>query len=197
MIAVLDGVLQHKTAGNIVVMVGGVGYRLFIPVSTFYSLPREGESVRLRVHTHVREDILALYGFLTEIEETLFARLISVANVGPSLALKILSGLEPSELVRAIRTSDVKRLSSIPGVGKKTAERLIVELKDKLPDVGDSAEPSATAAPLAPADDLVSALVNLGYARPSAEDAARRVLSEDTELSFEQALKRALRSLSA
>ena len=198
MIALLEGVLQHKSAGTVVVMVGGVGYRLSIPVSTFYSLPEEGHPVQLRVHTHVREDILALYGFLSEMEEILFTRLISVANVGPALALKILSGLEPSELVRAIRKSDTKRLNAIPGVGRKTAERLILELKDKLPDVLGVAEPRAgVRASDGPSDDLVSALVNLGYARPTAEETARRVLEDTTELSFEQALKQALRTISS
>lgn len=197
MIAFLEGTLREKNAGTVVLMVGGVGYRLSIPISTFYALPDVGAKVAVRVYTHVREEVLALYGFFTEIEEILFARLISVANVGPSLALKILSGLEPAELVRAIRRSDVKRLNAIPGVGRKTAERLILELKDKLPDsFSDVPLDASEAHTEGPVEDLISALVNLGYARQAAELTVQRVVDEQPQLSFEQALKRSLRSLS-
>ena len=155
-----------------------------------------------RIHTHVREDALALFGFLTEIEEMLFQRLLSVAGVGPSLALKVLSGLEPSDLVDAIRNSDLRKLGSIPGVGKKTAERLVVELKEKMPEmpvrVGKSASGTEASSPeIALRDDLVSALVNLGYQRGQVDEAARDMLKDDPNPSFEKALKGALRRLSS
>jgi holliday junction DNA helicase RuvA len=199
-IAYLEGRLDRKSPTQIVVVVGGVGYRLFIPVSTYYVLPGEGASVSLRVHTHVREDILALYGFSTATEEQLFQRLIGVAGVGPSLALKIMSGLEPSALVDAIRSGDLRRLGAIPGVGKKTAERLVLELRDKMPQVPSSAstapEPS-TSGIQALVNDLLSALSNLGFARAQAEKSVEAIVRQEPEVTFEDALKRVLRKLSS
>jgi Holliday junction DNA helicase RuvA len=183
-----------------VVLVGGVGYKLFIPVSTYYELPEEGSEVALHVHTHVREDVLALYGFATATEERLFQRLIGVNGVGPALALKVMSGLEPKALVDAIRSSDLRRLGSIPGVGKKTAERLVVELRDKMAEIGPIAGEEAPIAPLGPVEslreDLLSALANLGFPRASAEKSVEAALREEPEISFEGALKRVLRKLS-
>jgi Holliday junction DNA helicase RuvA len=183
------------------VLVNGVGYRLFIPVSTYYELPEEGASVALHVHTHVREDVLALYGFASLPEERLFQRLIGVAGVGPSLALKVMSGLEPKALVDAIRSSDLRRLSSIPGVGRKTAERLVVELRDKMAEVGPFFGEDAREAPVphveSVRDDVLSALANLGFPRPAAEKSVETILREDPDISFEKALKQVLRKLSA
>jgi Holliday junction DNA helicase RuvA len=179
-----------------------VGYKLFIPVSTFYELPEEGGEVTLHVHTHVREDVLALYGFSSVTEERLFQRLIDVNGIGPALALKVMSGLEPAALVEAIRSSDLRRLGSIPGVGKKTAERLVVELRDKMAEIAAPASPEEAAK--SPAgrlealrEDLLSALANLGFPRPSAENSVEGVLREEPEVTFEGALKRILRKLSA
>ena len=199
MIAHLEGRLAEKAPNQVTVVVGGVGYRLFIPVSTYYELPDEGASVSLRVHTHVREDVLALYGFVGAVEELLFQRLISVAGVGPSLALKVMSGLEPTALFDAIRKGDVRRLNAIPGVGKKTAERLILELRDKLPEVAseDGADiPTASSSARSFTHDLLSALLNLGFPRALAERKVEAVVTSAPDIAFEDALKKALRELS-
>jgi Holliday junction DNA helicase RuvA len=178
-----------------VVDVGGVGYRVLIPVSTFYQLGDEGAEISLRIHTHVREDALLLFGFLTSSEQALFERLIGVAGVGPKLALNILSGIEVAELVDALRGGDVARLTRIPGVGRKTAERLVLELKDKMP-----AEPvSVDQAPpvsAGPKEDLLSALANLGYSRAESERGVERALREDGAGRFEDLLRRTLQILS-
>jgi len=194
-IAHLRGRLLHKSPQEVVVDVGGVGYRVFIPVSTFYRLGAEGDEVSLRVHTQVREDAIALFGFLTAVEQALFERLIQVAGVGPKLAVNVLSGIEAPELVAALRDGDLARLTRVPGVGKKTGERLILELKDKMPAVLPTAEapPAATGGPK---EDLVSALANLGYSRPEAERGVERALKQDASGSFEDLLRRALRILS-
>lgn len=200
MIAYLEGRLTRKSPSQLVVLVGGVGYKLFIPVSTYYELPEEGSEVSLHVHTHVREDILALYGFASVTEERLFQHLIGVNGVGPALALKVMSGLEPKALVDAIRSSDLRRLSSIPGVGKKTAERLVVELRDKMAGIGPVGTEDASKAPLSRVEslreDVLSALANLGFPRSSAEKSVEAALREEPEISFEGALKRVLRKLS-
>ncbi len=199
MIAHLEGRLAEKTPNQVTVVVGGVGYRLFIPVSTYYELPDEGASVSLRVHTHVREDVLALYGFAGAVEELLFQRLISVAGVGPSLALKVMSGLEPTALVDSIRKGDIRRLNAIPGVGKKTAERLVLELRDKMPEVaaGDESDiPVATSSARSLTHDLLSALLNLGFPRALAETKVEAVVTSAPDIAFEDALKKALRELS-
>ncbi len=200
MIAYLEGRLAQKSPSQIVVVVSGVGYKLFIPLSTYYELPEEGASVTLHVHTHVREDVLALYGFSSVPEERLFQRLIGVNGVGPALALKVMSGLEPKALVDAIRSSDLRRLSSIPGVGRKTAERLVVELRDKMAEIGPFGGEEESQAPVPHVetvrDDLLSALANLGFPRPSSEKSVETILREDPDISFERALKQVLRKLS-
>jgi Holliday junction DNA helicase RuvA len=198
-IALLRGTLLEKSPSRLIVDVSGVGYDVLVPLSTFYGLGDPGDSVTLRTHTHVREDVIALYGFLTRLEQDLFERLIAINGVGPKLALAVLSGIEPAELIRAVRTQDVARLTAIPGVGKKTAERIGLELKDRLPA---SMQAAAGPAPAAPAsagdqlrDDLLSALVNLGYHRPVAEKAVEQVLRARPDVRFEDALKDVLRVL--
>jgi Holliday junction DNA helicase RuvA len=197
MIAVLRGSISEKTPSRVIVDVAGVGYDVLVPLSTFYVLGEPGAAVTLRIHTHVREDVIALYGFMTRLEQELFERLIAINGVGPKLALAVLSGIEPAELIRAIRTQDVARLTRIPGVGKKTAERIGLELKDRLPPGLQPAEPAPAASTPADQlrDDLLSALVNLGYQRPVAEKAAEKVLQAQPEARFEAALKDALRVL--
>ena len=191
MIAHLRGRILRKGPQEAVLDVGGVGYRVAIPVSTFYRLGEPGAEVELRTYTHVREDTLALYGFLTAGEQDMFERLISVGGVGPRLAVNILSGIEVPDLVAALRTSDVTRLTRVPGVGKKTAERLIVELKDKMP-AAVAEEARMTPAGGGPKEDLLSALVNLGYSRGEVERGVDRALREDGSGRFEDLLRRAL-----
>jgi len=174
MIALLRGTLLEKHPNQAIVDAGGVGYEVTIPVSTFTHLPDPGAEVRLRIHTHVREDALALYGFLTQEEKALFEKLIGVSGIGPTLAVKVLSGVAAPDLITAIQRGEVERLVRIPGVGKKTAERMVLELRDKLPAVS-GAEAEAPAATLTPVDqDVLSALLNLGCARPQAEAAVRK-----------------------
>ena len=196
MIAQLRGRLVRKEPQEVVVDVSGVGYRVAIPLSTFYRLCDVGGEVSLLTHTHVREDALALFGFLTAGEQALFERLIAVSGVGPRLALSILSGIEAPDLVAALKASDVARLTRIPGVGKKTAERLVLELKDKVQGLEASAEAVPAGAPGASDhDDLVSALVHLGYSRAEAERGADRARKEG-DGRFEDLLRRSLRILS-
>ena len=197
MIAVLRGSISEKTPSRVIVDVAGVGYDVLVPLSTFYVLGEPGAAVTLRIHTHVREDIIALYGFITRLEQDLFERLIAISGVGPKLALAVLSGIEPAELIRAIRTQDVARLTRIPGIGKKTAERIGLELKDRLPADLQIAEPAPAASTASDQlrDDLLSALVNLGYQRPVAERAVEKVLRAQPEARFEAALKDVLRAL--
>ena len=192
MIALLRGVLLEKHPNQAIVETGGVGYDVTIPVSTFTHLPNPGAEVRLRIHTHVREDALALYGFLTEDEKGLFEKLIVVSGIGPTLAVKILSGMTAPELVHGIRRGEVERLVRIPGVGKKTAERMVLELRDKLPPV-TSEEPEVAAAALSAVDqDVLSALLNLGCARPQAEGAVRKAKAAGAPAEFEPLFRRAL-----
>jgi len=198
MIARLTGRLVDKQPNRVVVDVGGVGYDVAVPLSTFYTLGDTGAPVSLRIHTHVREDTIALFGFATPLELLLFERLIAVSGIGPKVALSVLSGIEPEELVRAVRTEDTARLTAIPGVGKKTAERIGLELKDRLPRAL-----AGVAGALVPAgeaggglrDDLLSALVNLGYHRAAAEKAIDRVVKRPEEGSFEDNLRAVLKSL--
>src|SRR5215472_4669172 len=168
MIALLRGALLEKHPNQAIVDTGGVGYDVIIPVSTYTHLPEAGSEVRLRIHTHVREDALSLYGFLTQDEKALFEKLIGVSGIGPKLAVTILSGLAAPDLIHAIRRGEVERLVRIPGIGKKTAERMVLELREKLPAVaGEDASDPSGAAPLSPIDqDVLSALLNLGCARP-------------------------------
>jgi Holliday junction DNA helicase RuvA len=195
MIAQLRGQLARKSVQEAVVDVGGVGYRVLIPLSTFYKLGPEGDTLTLLVHTHVREDALVLFGFLTYDEQVLFERLISVSGVGPKLGISVLSGIDPAELVDALRTSDVARLTRIPGVGKKTAERLVLELRDKLPVLGGPSETPQTP-PSSMKEDLLSALANLGYSRPEAEKGVDRAMRDEAGAPFEDLLRRTLRILS-
>jgi holliday junction DNA helicase RuvA len=175
MIALLRGVLLEKHPNQAIVEAGGVGYDVTIPVSTFSRLPEAGAEVRLRVHTHVREDVIALYGFLTQDEKALFEKLISVSGIGPKLAVTILSGLAAADLIHAIRRGEVDRLVRIPGIGKKTAERMVLELRDKLPAVAGAEPEGAPASTLSALDqDVLSALLNLGCGRPQAEAAVRK-----------------------
>jgi Holliday junction DNA helicase RuvA len=194
-IAHLRGRVLRKSPQEVIVDVAGVGYRVAIPVSTFYRLGEEGSEVSLRVHTHVREDALALFGFLTAHEQDLFERLIQVAGVGPRLAVNILSGIEAAELAAALRGSDIARLTRVPGVGKKTAERLVVELKDKMPPVA-APEAEASRAEATPKEDLLSALAHLGYSRAEAERGVDRALRDDGSGRFEDLLRRALQIVS-
>ena len=197
MIARVAGTIAEKHPGRVIVDVQGVGYDVQVPLSTFYVLGEAGAAVTLRVHTHVREDLIALFGFATGLEQDLFERLISISGIGPKLALAVLSGMEPPDLVRAIKAQDVARLTSIPGIGKKTAERIGLELKDRLPQAMQAAADAAK--PAAPEDqmraDLLSALVNLGYQRPAAEKAIEKELKASPDARFEDALRAVLRSL--
>ena len=195
MIAHLRGVLLEKHPNQAIVETAGVGYDVTIPVSTFTHLPDAGAEVRLRIHTHVREDALALYGFLTQDEKALFEKLIDVSGIGPTLAVKILSGLAAPDLINYIRRGEVDRLVRIPGIGKKTAERMVLELRDKLPAVSGSGLDSAAAADsLSPVDqDVLSALLNLGCARPQAEAAVRKAKAGGGGMmEFEPLFRRAL-----
>lgn len=196
MIAHLTGRILRKAPQETVLDVAGVGYRLQIPLSTFYRLGEPGDEAGLLVHTHVREDALLLFGFLTPQEHGIFQRLIEVSGVGPKLALNILSGIEAAELVDALRSADVSRLTRVPGVGRKTAERLVLELKDKLPPAGEEARAPAAGGPSALKGDLVSALANLGYGRGEAERGVEKTLAGDPEGRFEDLLRTALRHLS-
>jgi Holliday junction DNA helicase RuvA len=197
MIAQLRGTLSDKRPNQLIVEVGGVGYLVNIPLSTFYALGGLREEVVLLVHTHVREDSLALYGFLTAREKHLFEMLLSASGVGPTLALKILSGMSADELAPAIREGDIARLTRIPGVGKKTAERMVVELRDKLAaSEKDPLTPNAAAGRGGVSGDVVSALLNLGYDSRAAEAAVERA-GREGEASFEALLRAALHELSA
>jgi Holliday junction DNA helicase RuvA len=184
-----------KAPSRIVVDVGGVGYDVQVPLSTFYSLGDTGAEVVLRVHTHVREDTIALYGFATPLEHDLFERLIGISGVGPKLALAVLSGIEPAELIRAVRTQDVARLTKIPGVGKKTAERIGLELKDRLPAPPEAPDVTAVAPEDELRNDLLSALLNLQYQRVPAEKALDEALATSPSGTFEQLLRAVLKAL--
>ena len=198
MIALLRGSLIEKHPSRVVVDVGGVGYDVQVPLSTFYGLGEPGATVVLRIHTHVREDLIALYGFSTPLEQDLFERLIAISGIGPKLGLAVLSGIEPADLIRAIRSQDVARLTKIPGVGKKTAERIGLELKDRLPAQATPAAGLVQASGRPEdqlRDDLLSALVNLGYQSTAAEKAIVRALKASPDAGFEHALRDALRSM--
>jgi holliday junction DNA helicase RuvA len=197
MIAHLRGRLLDKHPNRVIVDVSGVGYDVHVPLSTFYEMAEPGEEIALRIHTHVREDALLLYGFATPLELQIFERLISVSGIGPKLALAVLSGIEPNELVSAIRTANVARLTGIPGIGKKIAERIGLELKDKMASfvAAELAASHTTAAGETLRDDVLSALMNLGYHRPLAERAVDSAIKKSTSTTFENVLKYALREL--
>ncbi len=198
MIASLRGRVLDKQPNRIVVDVHGVGYDVIVPLSTYYDVGDAGAEVELRIHTHVREDALQLYGFLTDLERQVFERLIGISGIGPKLAIAVLSGIDSQELVVAVQRADVARLTGIPGIGKKTAERIVLELKDRLAAL---AAPPAPGAPSAVSagdrlrEDVVSALQNLGYHRPQAEKAVETVIKAAPEATFEDALRSVLREL--
>jgi len=198
MIALVRGELAYKSVDHVIVDTGGVGYRLFIPLSTFYALPESGE-VRLQVHTHVREDALLLFGFCSSAEKEMFTTLINISGIGPKLALNILSHIPVAELQGAVLAGDIKRLAALPGIGKKTAERLVLELKDKLgPVAANAASVQAHATiPLTandPLADVLSALVNLGYKEAQARKTLE-ALEVAPDVPMEEILKGALKVL--
>jgi holliday junction DNA helicase RuvA len=199
MISHLKGTLSYKSPVYVVVDVNGVGYQVFVSLSTFYALPETEASVFLKIHTHVREDAFKLFGFLTDEEQLIFEKLISISKVGPKLALSILSGMQPVDFMTAIMENDVARISTIPGVGKKTAERLTLELKDKLKDITvefspGGVEPMPTGGVV---DDAVSALVNLGYKKPQAEKTVKSIWEKNGQsVELEELIKESLNVLS-
>ena len=197
MIAHLIGKLIYKSPDHSIVDVNGIGYKIFTPLSTYYVLPKTGESVTLHIHTRVREDELKLFGFLTEEEQTIFEKLITINKVGPKLALGILSGMSPENLLTAIMSNDAARLSTIPGVGKKTAEGLPLEMKDKLSDLTFEMEHQLDSeAPEGFYEDALSALVNLGYKKPQAEKSLKSAYNKiGKDSSLEELIKESLNNL--
>lgn len=196
MIGYLKGTLIEKRPSSLLLDVGGVGYQVKIPVSTFYDLPEDGNPVSLYIYTHVREDIIALYGFRTTQEKTLFEKLISVTGVGPKMAIAFLSGMTAEELIPAIQRQDVLKLTTIPGVGRKTAERVALELREQIPALLSEASQIPAEKPMQ--EDLISALVNLGYHRSVAERTVNKVLEQaKPDASFETLLKNSLHLISS
>jgi Holliday junction DNA helicase RuvA len=205
MIAHLSGTLLAKQATSVILDVGGVGYEVTIPVSIFYDMEDLGANISLRIYTYVREDALQLFGFKTARERELFTLLISVSGIGPKSAIAMLSGMNADEIISAIRSNNLARLTSIPGLGKKTAERLVIELRDKMTTLShpalDAQLAAQTAAGAAPSEDTLredtlSALTNLGYQRAAAEKVVNQAMHEGGELSVELLLRRSLKSLS-
>src|SRR5215216_1517487 len=204
MIAYLSGNLLSKQANTCIIDITGVGYEVIIPLSTFYDLEEVGANVQLRIYTHVREDALQLYGFKTARERELFLRLISVSGIGPKLGITMLSGMSADEIIASIRTNNLARLTSIPGVGKKTAERLVIELRDKIAALSSPAleQELASGAGLAAQsedalrEDTLAALLQLGFPKPAAEKAMTNAIQEGGDISVETLLRRALRQLS-
>ena len=195
MIASLSGALLEKRPNQIIVDVHGVGYDVAIPVSTYSALPDNGKEVSLKVHTHVREDAIALFGFLTSDEKMLFEKLIGVSGIGPKLAITVLSGLAAADLTSAIRGGDVQRLTRVPGIGKKTAERMVLELRDKVDLVSGGTTPVSTekSTPFTDIEyDVLSALTNLGCQRPAAETAIRKAVAAGAPATFEPLFRKAL-----
>lgn len=200
MIAHLSGKLLEKNATHVIVDVAGVGYEVNIPLSTFYELGDEGGDVSLRIYTHVREDAIQLFGFSTARERDLYLKVISVQGIGPKLGITVLSGIGVDELVRAVKGNDLARLTSIPGIGRKTAERLVIDLRDKvgelaLADGGSTASSANATSGDENFDDALSALVNLGYQRAVAEKALSTARSDVTEPTVQKLLRRALQLL--
>ena len=205
MIAHLSGTLLSKEPNAVILDVGGVGYEVTIPISTFYDLEEPGSNVKLRIYTHVREDALQLYGFKTLRERDLFMRLISVSGIGPRLGITLLSGMSADEMIASIRTNNLARLTLIPGVGRKTAERLVMELRDKVAALSSAElEEELGGAPAGGAgvttedsmrSDVLSALLNLGYQRGAAEKAVTAALDEGGDISVEVILRRSLKKL--
>jgi Holliday junction DNA helicase RuvA len=200
MIASITGQLIHKSPAYVIVDVHGVGYQIFMPLSSFYRLPEIKETVTLKTYTHVREDALQLFGFFTAEEKDLFLLLITISGIGPKLAVNILSGMPVAELVSAVRQEDLARLCSIPGIGQKTAARLILELKEKITAIKTAeveTAPGENEERREMLEDAVSALVNLGYQRSMAKEVVRKIsLAYEGELSVETLLKESLKRLS-
>jgi Holliday junction DNA helicase RuvA len=200
MIAFLSGKLLEKHANTVIVDVGGVGYEVSIPLSTFYELGEAGSDVELRIYTHVREDAIQLFGFKTTHERDLYLKLISVQGIGAKSGITMLSGMNADEIIAAIRSNDLARLIAIPGVGRKTAERLVIELRDKVGElavaVGAGGRDGSAQLPAdAIFEDALSALVNLGYQKAAAERALNKVVQEGTEMSVQKLLRRSLQVL--
>jgi Holliday junction DNA helicase RuvA len=199
MIARLSGILIEKSVTQCIVDVHGVAYRVVIPLTTFYELSEIGQPVVIHIHTHVREDAIHLYGFHVQADREVFELMISVSGIGPKLAINVLSGIAAGELVRAVNEEDLKRLTGIPGVGKKTAERMILELKDKMAKIGREIPPGGTDTSKAGGqvkDDALSALVNLGYKGSAVKEVVDRIIREAQEPpSLDRLLKQALRVL--
>lgn len=196
MIAHLRGTLLEKHPNQVIVDIGGVGYDVLIPVSTFSALSEVGSEVRLRIHTHVREDALSLFGFATPEEKTIFERLLSISGIGPKLAITVLSGLATPDLVSAIRNGQVAQLVRIPGVGKKTAERIVLELKDKMEGLAPAGATGPVEQPAAALNvreqDVLSALINLGCTRANADAAVRKAKAAGAADEFEPLFRKAL-----
>jgi Holliday junction DNA helicase RuvA len=194
MIASISGKLRRKGTDYLIVDVSGVGYQVYVPLSTYCGIPENGEDVSLHIHTHLREDSLSLFGFLTEAEKDMFLLLMGVSGIGPKLALAILSSLSVEDLSCAIRTSDDAKLCAIPGIGRKTAARMVLELKDRIKLLLPSlpASSSRIAAGSADVDDVISALVNLGYKKPQAEEVVRKALHGRPGLAIEELIREAL-----
>ncbi len=196
MIARLAGTLLETHLPRLIVDVGGVGYEVLVPLSTLYAAGDPGAAVILRIHTHVREEALQLYGFATPLEQALFERLIAVSGIGPKLALAVLSGSEPQALVAAVRGNDLARLTRIPGVGKKTAERMIIDLRDRLPEDASAPAEAAPSESGGVRDDILSALTNLGYQRHAVEKTVDAVIRRAPASEFEPLLREVLREMS-
>lgn len=200
MIAYLSGLLLSKTTQSVIIEAGGVGYEVYVPLSTFYKIPDENEKISLHIYTHVREDALILFGFQTRLEKDVFILLISVSGIGPKLSVNILSGIGPMDLLKAIAGGDSVKLQTIPGVGRKMSERIALELKDRARKVIGREEidiPSQVEGDKRLiSDDALSALVNLGYSQKSAREAIDRALSTATETSLEMLIREALKVLS-
>jgi len=199
MIAQIRGQLIEKRPGVVIVETQGIGYQVFVSLSTFYDLPETTQGVRLHTYTHVREDLLQLFGFSTFLEKEIFQILIGVSGIGPKLALNILSGIAPAELIASLQAEDVARLTTIPGVGRKTAERLVFDLKEKIGKIAvrDEAPKEAKRKKDQVVEDVVSALVNLGYRKNQAEAVVEQVWRQRPEASLEEVLKASLRALAA
>jgi Holliday junction DNA helicase RuvA len=194
MIAWLSGRLRHKATDHLIIDVAGVGYQVSVPLSTYCGIPDNGEDISLHIHTHLREDSLSLFGFLTEAEKNMFLLLLGVSGIGPKLALAILSSLSVQDLSHAIQASDNSRLCMIPGIGKKTAARMVLELKDKMKLIMPMipAPLSDTAIVSDDIEDVISALVNLGYKKPQADEAVRKIRHGRSGLTVEELIREAL-----
>ncbi len=197
MFARLSGKLIHKSTEGLIIDVGGVGYQVQVPLSTYYELGEEGSETSLRIHTVVREDSITLFGFLTEDEKTIFTRVIQVSGIGPRTGIGLLSGLSAAEFVDAVIRADVRRISGVPGIGKKTAERIILELKDKVRTLSISEDFGQAGRGISPLqEDVISALVNLGYQKNRVEKTVAEIIREHDPERFDDLLRKALRKLS-